>query len=454
MALGVARAGVCLLAATIALAQGASIAIAQITEAQQTQVRRMPQLDFQSYGLSLDPVDRKALVSGTSAVYALTRGEVDVGWDSNVRRSNDDTVSSAVTRFRPGVSLRVDGIDGEAYATFEAAATRYANSARDAHDDLEMRTGGRWLISDLTSVLGGVEVGRFHTDRGGDADPGPDFEVQTYQRYAINGRFESAEWLELPTRIDGNLSRLFYNSVDGIDRDGFDRWIGDLRARVGLGAARGGDLVFFVQPGVIHTNYIEEDAFGADSTRLDLAGGAIWQVSAISSVEGFAGLSRRSFAATGVDAELSALVGVDATWNVTPLVTVRSGLSIANQDTELATSNSKLVSDWRGAVDYSPLENVILGASLRFTNEAFDGADADQRYVAGGLDANYLLNENLYIGAQLGHERQTSDSAANEYTATTAMIRFGVQLCCLRDRVDPNDLTSGARPERLYGIFR
>ena len=448
------RASAGLFVVTAVMMSNASVAVAQSTEAQQSQIRRMPQLDFQSYGLSLDPVDRKAAVSGVSAVYALTRAEVDVGWDSNVRRSKEGTVSSPFSRLRPGVSLRVDGVESEAYATVEADLVRYDNSGRDAYDDVELRTGGRWMISDLTSVLGGLEVGRLHSERGADADPGPDFEVQTYQRYAVNGRFESSEWLALPTRVDGNLSLLNYNSVDGIDRDGFDRWIGDLRARIGLGAARGGDLLFFVQPGVIHTNYIEENTVGLDSTRLDLAGGAIWQLSAISSVEGFAGLSRRSFAATGVDAELSALVGIDAIWNVTPLMTLRSGLSIANQDTELATSNSKVVTDWRGAVDYSPVENVILGASLRLSNETFDGADADQRYIAGGLDLNYLLNENLYIGAELGHERQTSDNADDEYAATTAMIRFGAQLCCLRDRVDPREPTRGARPERLYGIFR
>lgn len=436
------------------LTLGPGLVHGQVTEAQQTQVRRLPQLDYQSYGLSLDPVDRKAKATGTSAVYAFTRAEADAGWDTNVRRTKTGSVSSPFTRVRPGVSLRVDGIDTEGFATVEAASIRYANSSRDASDDLELRAGGRWLITDLTNVVGGIEIGRFHSDRGSDADPGPDFEVQTFQRYAINARFESAEWLALPLRVQGGLTQLSYNDVDGFDRDGFDRWIGALQARFGIGAARGGDLLFFVQPGVIHTNYIEEDAFGVDSTRLDLAGGAVWQLSAISSVEAFAGVSRRNFAAAGIDPELSLLVGANALWNVTPLMTLRSGLSISNEDTELATSNSKRVGKLTAGADYSPLENVIMGFSLEFTEETFDGADANQRYVASGLDLNYLLNENLYVGAQLSHERQTSDDADDEYEATIAMIRFGVQLCCLRDLVDPNDPTRGPRPERVYGVFR
>ncbi|EDP62500.1 hypothetical protein BAL199_13193 [alpha proteobacterium BAL199] len=63
----------------------AGTAAAQSDEAEAASVERRVRLDYESYGLSLDPLERSGRSTGTSPVYAFTRLEVAGGHDSNVR---------------------------------------------------------------------------------------------------------------------------------------------------------------------------------------------------------------------------------------------------------------------------------------------------------------------------------------------------------------------------------
>lgn len=439
-----------LLAAVLGLSAGP--AGAQVSEAEADSVARRPRLDFESYGLSLDPVTRDARSTGASPAYAFTRLEVEGGHDSNVRRTAVGETASAFTVTRPGVSLHLDGENHQSRLTGQAAIGRYGASSGDDYEDLELAAQSRIEIDEDLEAVATGGVGRYHVVRGSDNDLGPDFGTQTYRSYTLGAELRSTVLPDNPISTTLRSNWLRFDDVDGIDRGTLDRWIGSGNARIGF--ARAGEVSFFLQPGVQRVTYTDESAGNPGSTRFDLAVGATYSGGAVSQVSGFVGGSRRSFDQSGTDAELSALVGLNALWNATEVMTVTGNLSLSNEDSELSAASSVTTTRASLGLDYEPRDNIILGTRLRWTDNRYEGDVADDRLLEAGVDLRYLLNEYAYLGAGVRWEDQTSNDPADEYRATVAALRLGLKLCCLRDALVDGPDGRVLRQGVVNGVFR
>jgi hypothetical protein len=430
----------------------AAPAAAQTSDAERDSVGQRPRLDYESYGLSLDPVDRGARTTGSSPVYAFTRMEVETGHDINVRRVSSGETASVFTVARPGLSLHLDGEKQQTSLTGQAAIGRYGSSSGDAYEDLQLNLRSRIEIDEDADLALNAGAGRFHIERGSDLDLGPAFGTQTYRAYEFGAQLQTLALADKP--IVGTVQSTWYrfDDVDGVDRSGLDRWIGVGNARIGF--AQAGEVSFFVQPGVQRVDYSQNDAGNPDSTRLDLSVGATYSGGAVSQFSGFAGVSRRSYSQSGTAAEFAALVGAKALWNATDLMTVTGDLSISNEDSTLSNASSVATTEIGLGLDYEPRDNVILGTRLRWTDYRYSGDVEDERLFKAGLDVRYLLNEYAYVGAGLRWEDQASNDPANEFQATVASLRFGAKLCCLRDFVTDDREGRTVRQGVVNGVFR
>lgn len=399
----------------------AGSAAAQSDEAEAASVGRRVRLDFESYGLSLDPVDRGARATGTSPVYAFTRLEVAGGYDSNVRRTATGETASAFSVTRPGVSLQWDGENHHSALTGQAAIGRYGSSSGDDYEDLELGVLSRIELDEDVGLTLTGDVGRFHVDRGSDLDLGPAFGTQTYRTYSAGADLQSAILPDNPMSLTARSVWYRFDDADSVDRSALDRWIGIGNARIGF--ARLGEVSFFVQPGVQRVDYGDNSAGNPDSTRLDLSLGALYAGGDVTQVAGYVGASRRSFDQSGIDSEMSALVGIDALWNATDLMTVRGKLSLSNEDSELSSASSVTTTKLGIGVDYEVLDNVIFGSDVGWTSQRYQGSAADERLLEAGLDVRYLLNEYAYFGAGVSWEDQSSDAPNDDYRATVATLR-------------------------------
>ena len=406
-------------------------AVAQTYEAEEESVGRRPRLDFESYGLSLDALDRGAKVTGTSPVYSFSRLEVEAGHDSNVRRTASGETASLFTVTRPGVSLNVDGETHQSMLVGQAAIGRYGSSGGDDYEDLELNLVSRVELDEDADLVVNASAARNHIDRGSDLDLGSSFGTQTYGSYTAGAQLQSLAFADNPLSAAVQSTWYRFDDVDGVDRSGLDRWIGAGNARIGF--ARTGEVSYFVQPGVQRVNYTEDSSGNVDSTRLDLAVGATYSGGAVSQFTGFAGLSRRSFEDSGLSAEYSALIGANALWNATELMTLRGELSISNEDSELSAASSVTTTEFSLGLDYEAWDNLVAGTEIRWTDNRYSGDVADERLLEAGVGLRYLLNEYAYLGAGLRWEDQTSDDPSEEFRATVASLRLGIKLCCLRD---------------------
>lgn len=437
--------------AVASLCAGAPAA-AQTYEAEEESVGRRSRPDFESYGLSLDPIDRGARSTGSSPVYAFTRLELESGHDSNVRRAATGETSSMFTVARPGVSLHLDGENHQSQVTGQAAIGRYGSSEGDAYEDLELSLLSRIEIDEDAGLVLNAGAGQQHIRRGSALDLGPAFGTQTYRTYTAGAQIESLAIVENP--LSGTVQSTWYrfDDADGVDRSGLDRWIGVGNARIGF--ARTGEVSYFVQPGVQRVNYSNDRSGNPDSTRLDLAVGATYSGGAVSQVTGFVGGSRRSFDQSGLAAEFSALVGVNALWNATELMTVTGDLSVSNEDSVLSAASSVTTTEIGVALDYEARDNLIFGTDIHWTDYRYEGAVEDERLLEAGMAVRYLLNEYAYIGAGVRWEDQSSNDPAEKFRATVASLRLGIKLCCLRDVVVEGPEGRELRQGVANGVFR
>jgi|GEM_PF-633362 len=429
-----------------------SPAFAQTYEAEEESVIRRPRLDFESYGLSLDALDRGAKVTGTSPVSAFSRLEVEAGHDSNVRRAATGETASLFTVTRPGISLNVDGENHQTMLVGQAAIGRYGSSDGDAYEDLDLNLLSRMEIDEDADLVMNAGASRSHVKRGSDLDLGPSFGTQTYRTYEFGAKVQSLALADNPVSATVQSTWYRFDDVDGVDRSGLDRWVGVGNARIGF--ARTGEVSYFVQPGVQRVNYSDDAAGNPSSTRLDLALGATYSGGAVSQLTGFAGISRRSFDQSGTSAEFSALVGANALWNVTELMTLRSELSVSNEDSELSAASSVTTTAFTLGLDYEAWDNVIAGTEVRWTDNRYNGDVADDRLFEAGVDLRYLLNEYAYLGAGVRWEDQSSSDPTEEYRAAVASLRLGVKLCCLRDFFVEGPEGRQLRQGVVNGVFR
>lgn len=425
---------------------------AQVDEVAEESVARRPRLDYESYGLSLDPVDRGARTTGSSPVYSFSRLEVETGHDSNVRRAASGGSSSLFTVTKPGVSLNWDGENHQSMIVGQAAIGRYRSGGDDGYEDLELEARSRLEVDEDLDLALHAGASRLHIQRGSDLDLGSSFGTQTYRAYEAGAQIQSTILPHNP--IVGTLESTWYqfDDVDGVDRSGLDRWLGVGSARIGF--ARAGEVSFFVQPGIQRVDYSEDSSGNPDSTRVDLAVGATYIGGSVSQVTGFVGGSRRSYDRSDTSAELSALVGLNAMWNATDLMTINGKFSLSNEDSELSEASSVTTTKLGLGVDYEILDNVIFGGDVQLTDNRYDGAVDDERLLEAGVDVRYLLNEYAYIGAGLRREDQSSNASASEYQATIASLRLGVKLCCLRDVAPAGQDGRGLRQGVVNGVFR
>lgn len=426
--------------------------VAQSPEVVEGSVAGRPRLDYESYGLSLDPVERNARASGTSPVYSFSRLEVEAGHDSNVRRAASGGSSSLFTVARPGVSLNWDGENHESMVVGQAAVARYGSGGGDGYEDLELRARSRIEVDEDLEAALTAAASRQHIERGSDLDLGPGFGTQTYRAFEAGAQIQSTALADNPVVATLQSTWYRFDDVDGIDRSDLDRWLGVGNARIGF--ARAGEVSFFVQPGVQRVDYSDNGSGNPDSTRLDLAVGATYTGGSVSQVTGFVGGSRRSFDQSGVSSELAALVGFNALWNATDLMTINGKFSLSNEDSELSAASSVTTTVFGLGLDYEVLDNVIFGSDLEVTDRRYDGAVEDERLLEAGVGLRYLLNEYAYLGAGLRLEDQTSGDPASEYRATVATLRLGMKLCCLRDVAPGGQDGRGLRQGVVNGVFR
>ncbi|HUH83123.1 MAG TPA: outer membrane beta-barrel protein, partial [Stellaceae bacterium] len=135
---------------------------------------------------------------------------------------------------------------------------------------------------------------------------------------------------------------------------------------------------------------------------------------------------------------LGSLSGVDfganAVWNVTELTSVSFNVSRNVQDAPTSVVGAASVPGYfhtvvGARVDHELLRNLLLNGQVTYANDDFQGENrTDSDYLAT-VGAKYLLNRNLYLGANYTFEHRDSSGtqAINQFNRNIFMLRASTQ---------------------------
>jgi hypothetical protein len=108
--------------------------------------------------------------------------------------------------------------------------------------------------------------------------------------------------------------------------------------------------------------------------------------------------------------------GADVAWYVTQLTTIRlAGERLVN-DTTFAGASAMEDSTVRVSVDHEFLRNLLLHASVSYTDSRFRGIGRDDRIIDAGVGADYFMNPYLSAGARYAHQSRDSDDLGQSFS--------------------------------------
>jgi hypothetical protein len=398
------------------------------------------QLDYESFGLSLDmAVDRMNGVRRNSPIggfEAFGQAEVEAGRQSNVARAPSNEISSGFVRAVPQLALRSNWDNHALNFVLKGDTTRYGDAASEDINDIAVSADGRADL-DLDKLLrGGIQVGRGHVPRGAGEDPGPAFEPQAFTFVDSAAAYENRSGDVLGYRVGASIRSRRYDSVSGVSRDTLDRTV--YRTDGAVSVDTGLPVQSLLEAGIERADFRTEAGSANDSYRMDLATAWLWEDSDLSRLRARIGASRREYTNSDQAGLTSLLLGLDGLWNVTPLVTLTGKLDVANEETVVAGSSSKLRTAGALRLDYEPRDNLILTAGVGLEQDDYDGIDRSDTRVSADVGVRWLLNEYIFITTGIARLRSDSTLASLDYEDTRVYVGIGAKLCCLTEggRVD------------------
>jgi hypothetical protein len=375
--------------------------------------------------------------------FFFPRAEVDEAYNDNITAGSgapgSPKTSDFITAVVPAFDLRSNFPTNALNLSAGAVLSYYARHSGFNTQDAFGALDGRLDVDATHDFHGGLRIERGHEDPGAPNVPGNIAEPVIFSSYTANAGFAQSR-LRIGYSADVTARRQEYQAVPIVggglaqqsDRDNnsyevalrpyyefIPNYQGFVRVSYNL---RDYDHAAIGQSGRDSRGYRAD--IGA---RLDLTGLAF--------AEFFIGYLRQNY----ISSVFGSIGGLDAGANVTYNLTQLTSLTLKGtrtvQDTNFAIvgaapSPGYLESTVGLSIDHELLRNLLLNGTAAFVNDDFKGIDRTDNAYQAGVGAKYLLNRNLYLGANYTFERRISSGAAGigPYSRNIFLVRLSTQL--------------------------
>jgi hypothetical protein len=160
----------------------------------------------------------------------------------------------------------------------------------------------------------------------------------------------------------------------------------------------------------------------SDGYRVDL--GVAMMVTPLVQATGYVGLLQQNHAAPLRDTSTMDF-NLKLDWFATELMTAHLTASRILDDTTLAGASSVDVRQIGASLDYELLRQLILQPHVNYYDQKFDGITRDDRVIAAGLEARYLLNTNLAAYADYAFQKRDTNAPGRAYNDN--LFTFGIR---------------------------
>ena len=179
---------------------------------------------------------------------------------------------------------------------------------------------------------------------------------------------------------------------------------------------------------VNYDDAVDDAGVDRDNEGFEIRGGARIDLTGLLFGDVFLGYITRDYEDSTLNSVDEFSAGIDLTWNMTPLTTIKGGVKRGISETTLASASGNLTTAITASVDHELLRNLILTGRAGVSRDEFEGTNREDDTIQAGIRAKYLLNRYLYLTVGYDYATKDSTSAGSDYDSNKVLFRIRGQL--------------------------
>jgi hypothetical protein len=351
---------------------------------------------------------------------------VGTTFNDNIFATQNGKKSDVVTTISPKLLITTDWNQHSLRFSGEGTLARYATNSVEDHETVDLKADGRLDVFKDLSVSGALGY-QLDSEERGSVDEAGGLTPTEFTIGSLAGEIFN-KWNRLSVRAGGQYHVYDFDDVatntGSINNDDRDR--GEYVLDTSIGYEIQSEYEAFIQliwtlvdyESALDDNGLNRDSEGYEirvGTRIDLTGLLFGDV--------FVGYVTRDYDDATLETVDKVIGGVDLTWNITPLTTIKGGFSRLISETTLANASGSISTKLQASVDHELLRNLIVSASSSLSTDDLEGsARADDNFGAG-VGAKYLLNRNFSIMLNYDHTKRESNASGADYNSNRVFLR-------------------------------
>jgi len=303
----------------------------------------------------------------------------------------------------------------------------FADNDDENYQDVFGDVFGRVDITRQSALSLSARGGRFHEARD-DPEDVEEEEITIFRQFGGTLSF-SQTFNRLNFRVSQGVQRLDFDDAGAENNDDRDRVRYDTRLRSGIFISPRFNTFVEGRFNVIDRDEEVDDAgFDRDEHGWGVVGGVEVDITAVLFGEAFVGFRQQRFDEDAFDNESGISAGADLTWNPTALTTLVLSGSADFEPTTQGSASSNFERNISLDVDHELLRNLLIGATVGFEQDDFEGLDRTDDTVFAGARITYLLNRNLSLRGDYEFSDRSSDRDDEEFTRNRFTLSIAAQL--------------------------
>ncbi|MBX6323935.1 MAG: outer membrane beta-barrel protein, partial [Rhodospirillaceae bacterium] len=366
---------------------------------------------------------------GSFLFFPWVTGEEE--FNSNIFATPDDEKSDLIHHVEPGFIL--DSNWNRHRLTLRADADLGFYTDNDSEDFKDYRAGvaGRLDVMRGAYLTGSADYKHLHEERSSPDDVGGS-EPTEFDDIALRAAYVQ-QFGRFRARLLGSFDALDFQDVPAggggtIDNDDRDRYEAEGTLRVGYEIVP--DYETYVQGSYNMRDYqraLDDNGFNRDSHGFAADAGVEVDFGGILFGDFFVGYRQQEYSDPAFDTIDGLDAGATLTWNVTPLTTVVGTVKRSIGETIQSGSAGYTGTELDLSIDHELLRNLILGLDVTYINRDYDGIDRSDDVYQAGIDANYMMNRNIYVTASYQYTDRRSTVGDAEYSQHIALVGLKLQ---------------------------
>lgn len=375
----------------------------------------------------LDPLGVRA-----GAFLVFPKLGVSGAYDDNIFADESNTRDDFIATISPELAVRSDW--NQHLLAFRARGDigRYASNGNEDYEDLRLNANGRLDVLRGTFVSGGFAFNKLHEERSSPDDVNGINPTEYRQIIPTIGAFN--RWNRFSLRGDFTANIQDYDDAQtstgvNINNDDRDRTLYTVAVRGGYEIVP--EYEAFVRLAwntVKYKDGADDNGFNRDSDGYEAVVGTRIDFSGVTYGDIFAGWRRQTYDDSRLENAQGPTFGGSVTWNVTPLTTVKGGVTRSVEETTISTSSSYFKTEFVASVDHELLRNLLIGGTAGYGWNDFEGISREDNYYRAGAYARYLMHRNLYLTARYNYEQRDSNVTNADFDRNVVLFRIETQL--------------------------